>query len=142
MEDDHEFGVQVRPEVLAVQDRLVLLQEPERLLDARDALEGAVDEVLERRLELADAHVELDVVAVELVRVVVQQVVLLLFELRDDLVEDDEQRLHALELVVDEGVELLDRREHVDQLDDAPAEEVELAEDLRPGEVELPTFGL
>ena len=141
VEDDHELGVEVRAQVLAVQDALVLLEQREALLDARDALERAVDEVLQRRLELGDAHVELDVVAVELVRVVVEQVVPLRLELRDDLVENDEQRLHALELVLGERVELLHRREHVDQLDDAPAEQVELAEDLRLREVELLALG-
>ena len=58
-------------------------------------------------------------------------------ELLLDLVEAINERFHAFELVLREGGELLNGREHVNKLNDAAAEEVELAKDLVRLEVEL-----
>ena len=84
-----------------------------------------------------DVGVELEVVAVELVEGEVEKLVRLALEVAHDAPEVSHQTLHALEVVAGEGGELLDRREHVDQLLYAPAEEVELAEDDILVEVEL-----
>ena len=107
------------------------------LLRRVDGLEALVDEALQRALELVDVGVELEVVAVELVHREVEQLVRLALELGDDAPEVGHQALHALQVVPGEGRELLHRGEHVHQLLDPTAEEIELAEDRVLVEVEL-----
>ena len=51
-------------------------------------------------------------------------------DLGDDLSERLDQGRHAVKLVLGEGLKLLDVREHVDELDDATAEQVELSKNL------------
>ena len=46
VEDDYVLRVQVRLERLALQDRLELLEQVERVLGARDVLKACVDEAL------------------------------------------------------------------------------------------------
>jgi len=96
LEDDVELGVKVGLERLALKNVLELVEEVERVLNGGDVLERLVDELLEGSLQVGDANVELNVVAVELVVVVVEEVVLLAAELRLDLEELVDERLHAL----------------------------------------------
>ena len=128
-EDDGHLVVEVRAQALALQHVLELLQQVERAVDAADALEGAVDELLQLDLERVDVHVELDEVAVEVVAREGEQVVALGLEADGEVLELLRQRLHALELVAGQRAELHDGRVEVDELDDAAAEEVEAAED-------------
>jgi hypothetical protein len=78
---------------------------------------------------------------VELVVVIVEQVVALDAEQLHHRLEPADQWLDALEVRAAQQLELLRGAEQVDELDDPPAEQVELAEDLRLGEVELPALG-
>mmetsp|Transcript_17790 Transcript_17790/g.60027 ORF Transcript_17790/g.60027 Transcript_17790/m.60027 type:complete len:645 (-) Transcript_17790:418-2352(-) len=142
LEDDVELGVEVALQRLPLQDGLELVQQIERILDGGDVLKRLVDKMLQQRLQVRDLDVELDVVPVELVVVVVEQVVPLLPEVAHDGVEVVDELLHALELVVRERLELVDGGEHVDELDDAAAEEVELAEDLHLVEIKLLPLGV
>ena len=120
---------------------LQLLEHAEGVLGRGDVLEGGVDEALQRALELVDVGVELEVVAVELVEREVEQLVRLPLEVDDDRPEVGHEAVHPLEVVPRERRELLDGREHVDELLDAAAEEVELAEDHVLVEVELLALG-
>ena len=129
-EDEAQLRVQLGLEGLALEDALEPVQQVERVPDGRDVLEGAIDELLHPLLEVRDAHVELDVVTVERVVGVVQEAVVLGAEVALDGRELLHERLHPLQLVLGQDRELVDRREHVDQLRETAAEEVELAEDL------------
>ena len=73
--------------------------------------------------------------------VVRQEVVLLCLEVLDYLVKLFNQALHALHLVRGQRLELVDSREHIDELVDPPAEEIKLAEDLRLAEIKLLALG-
>ena len=89
-----------------------------------------------------DVRVELEEVAVKLTLLVVEQLVRFAPELVDDRLEGLHETFHALDAVAREIGELLDGGEHVLQLLDAPAEQVELAEDGRLIKVELLALGL
>mmetsp|Transcript_32173 Transcript_32173/g.96037 ORF Transcript_32173/g.96037 Transcript_32173/m.96037 type:complete len:696 (-) Transcript_32173:372-2459(-) len=129
LKDDQELGLEIVLERLALQRRLELAEEHEGVLGGGDVLEGLVDEALKRRLELVDVGVELEVIAVKLVHLKVEQVVRLALEVGDEREEARHQPLEPFELLVGECRELLDRAEHVDELLHAAAEEVELAKD-------------
>jgi hypothetical protein len=137
VEDDAELRVEVVAQRLPLQDGGEAFEQRQRVLDVGDAAEALVHELLQQRLQLGDLHVELDAVAVERVVAVVQQVVLLLLQGLQHAREVEAHVVHALQLVRGQRLELPHRREQVDQLDDAPAEEVELAEDRHLVEVEL-----
>lgn len=70
----NEPRTEVLLERFALEQRLELLEHRQRHVDGVYALEALVDEPLQRRLQLAHAHVELDEIAVEPVGMVVQQV--------------------------------------------------------------------
>mmetsp|Transcript_6230 Transcript_6230/g.12947 ORF Transcript_6230/g.12947 Transcript_6230/m.12947 type:complete len:313 (+) Transcript_6230:11590-12528(+) len=100
LEDDVELAVQVGLEGLALEDGLELVKQVEGVLNRSDILERHVDKLLESALEIVDLHIKLDVVAVELVVVVVEEVVRLGSELLLDLVKAVDEVLHALKLVL------------------------------------------
>ncbi len=87
LKNDVELGIHVAFEVLALQDGLKLSQQVEALLDAGDALEAVVDEILQLGLQVGNFDVELNVVAVELVVVKIQQIVVLGAKLPKDVLE-------------------------------------------------------
>lgn len=60
----------------------------------------------------------------------VEELVVLLLEGGDRLVEEGQNGSDVLEVVLLEGLKLLDGAEKFDKLGDSAAEEVELAEDL------------
>ena len=72
MKDHNVLRVEIRLQGLALQDRLELLEEVQRVLGARDVFEARVDEALQRGLELGHVHVEFKEVPVESVAGVVQ----------------------------------------------------------------------
>mmetsp|Transcript_26221 Transcript_26221/g.66047 ORF Transcript_26221/g.66047 Transcript_26221/m.66047 type:complete len:412 (+) Transcript_26221:7324-8559(+) len=137
VENDRELGLQVRAQRLPLEDALELLQQVQGAGDARDRLEALVDELLQGRLEVGDAHVEVDVVAVEAVVVEVQQVVALVAKVLHDVLKVVHEHLHAVEPVLAQRLELVDGGEHVDQFHHAAAEEVELPEDQRFRKIKL-----
>ncbi len=87
LKNDVELRVHVAFEVLALQDGLELAQQIQTLLDAGDALEAFVDEMLELGLQIGNFDVELNVVSVELVVVKIQQVVIFGAKLPKDVLE-------------------------------------------------------
>mmetsp|Transcript_14323 Transcript_14323/g.34907 ORF Transcript_14323/g.34907 Transcript_14323/m.34907 type:complete len:222 (+) Transcript_14323:3726-4391(+) len=115
LEDDHVLVVQVLLERLALQDALELAQQVQRVLRAGDVLERAVDEPLQRHLQVVDVDVELEEIAVELVLGVVQQIVGLALEVVGDFEKVLDHLLEAIDVrVLGEGGELVNRGEHVD----------------------------
>eukprot|EP00967_Tisochrysis_lutea_P046109 scaffold55939_cov30-Tisochrysis_lutea.AAC.1 len=126
-EDDHELGFEV---------------ERKCVLGRRDVLERLIDEALKGRLKLVDIGVELQVVAIELIHLEIKQVIRLALEVRDNLEEARHEALETFKVVVRECGELLNRREHVDELLHAAAEQVKLSKDYVLVEVELLALGV
>jgi len=133
--------VQVALQVVSVEDGLELTEKFERVLDVRDNFEVGVDVLLQRGLNRGDVHIKLDEITVECVIVEIEELVVLLFEGVHEGLEGDNNRLDVLQVVLLEGLELLDGREKFLQLGDSAAEQVELAENLGGVEVELLGLG-
>ena len=91
--------------------------------------------------KLSYLDIELDVVTIKFIVVVVQQVVTLQLELLHDLMELLNQLLHAFQLILGQGVELINRTEHINKLDHSSAKQVELAKDLHFVERKLLALG-
>jgi len=108
--------------------------------DRRDGFKRFVDENLQRSLQVRDADIELDEVAIVLVVVEVEQIVSLAAKNLCNGSKLLDQSFHALHLVRSKRFELLNRGEHVDEFDDAATEQIEFAEDGLLGEVELLSF--
>lgn len=123
-------------------DGLVLREQVERRVDRLDVHEARVDERLQLDLERPDVYIELDKVAVKVVVREGEQVVAAAHEPVREVLELLHERPHALELVARERAELLQRAKEVNELHDAPAEEVEAPEDGLLVEVELLRLGV
>jgi hypothetical protein len=100
-----------------------------------------IDVVLELCLDVGDVNVELYEIAIEFVILVFEEAVSLLFELGDVVAEHLKDGLNVLQVVLLERLELLFGAEKVDELGDAPFEEVKAAEDLCGREIELFRLG-
>ena len=143
LEDHHVLVVEVLLQALALENRLKLTQEQQGLLGTGDVLEGGVDEILQLCLEIVNVDVELQKVAIVLVLGVIQQVVRLALELVGDNEKPLDHPVHPVDGVrLRQSVELVNRREHVDELVQALGEELEFGEDLLEVEIELTTLGL
>jgi hypothetical protein len=133
--------LKVVAEVVTLQDTVELAQELERILDVGDVLEVRVDVVLQLSLNSGDIGLELDEITVECVVVELKELVVLLLEASDGRVEGLGDRGNVLQVVLLEGLELLDGAEELHELANTAAEQIELAEDLGRVEVELLALG-
>mmetsp|Transcript_39932 Transcript_39932/g.120716 ORF Transcript_39932/g.120716 Transcript_39932/m.120716 type:complete len:253 (+) Transcript_39932:1126-1884(+) len=140
-EDDGELGLELCAEALALQDALELIQQLQGPFDGSHRVERVLDKLPEAVLQVRDAVVELHVVAVEPVLLEIEHVVLLRLEREQDRLEILHQLLHAVEAMLGQRGELLNRLKHVDQLEHTPAEQVEPAENQCLAEVELLAVG-
>ena len=107
-----------------------------------DILEGRINEVLQRFLQVPDSQIELHVLKCKSCVPVVQQVVALGPELLYYFEKEICEVGHALQSVVREGAELLDGRKNIDQLEQAPAKIIEFAENFFLVEVKLSALRL
>ena len=131
------LGLEAGFERVSVENALEFSEETERINDGGDAGERLVDVVLEEGLDVGDIDVELNKVTVESVVSVLQESVVLVLELGHVLVEGVQDGLDVLQVVLLEGLELLDGREEVDEFGHSAAEQVESAENLSRREIEL-----
>ena len=92
-------------------------------------------------LHAGNINVEFDEITVELVVTVLQESVVLALELLDEFIEFLNNFVNVLKVVLLKSSELLDGAEKVDQLANTSLEEVEAAENLSGGEVELLGLG-